>query len=325
MSMIAGGSTGPSIGEVGEFALIDEIVKTGHRGDDSRTVIGPGDDGAVLAPRGNIVAATDAMVEGIHFRRDWSEPADIGRKLVAVNVADLEAMGATPLGLMISLSAPTDLPLAWVTAFREGVLTECASAGIDLIGGDTSASTVLTLVGSTIGDLEGREPLTRSGAVVGQRIAVRGRLGWAAAGLRALSRGFRSPRVVVEAQRCPEVPYGAGREAAAAGATSLIDVSDGLLADLGHVATASGVSMALSTDAIEVADPLQAVASATGGNPIQLILTGGEDHALAGTFDTVPAGWLELGVVTEVGDQGPQVLVDGEIPEWDTGHDHFRN
>lgn len=323
MSMIAGGTTGPSIGEVGEFALIDEIVSNGQRSDSSRTVIGPGDDGAVVAPRGNIVAATDAMVEGVHFRRDWSEPGDIGRKIVAVNVADLEAMGATPLGLMIALSAPGDLPVAWVRAFRDGVLEECRAAGIELIGGDTTASSVLTIVGSAIGDLEGRVPLTRSGAVPGQRVAVKGRLGWAAAGLRALSRGFRSPRVVVEAQRCPQVPYGAGREAAAAGATSLIDVSDGLLADLGHVATASGVSIALSTEAIEVADPLQAVASATGGNPLQLILTGGEDHALAGTFDTVPPGWIDYGVVTEAGEGGPQVLVDSEVPDWPAGHDHF--
>ncbi|HIT75187.1 MAG TPA: thiamine-phosphate kinase [Candidatus Avipropionibacterium avicola] len=322
--MIAGGSAGPTIGEIGEFALIDAILQSVPADPDrTRTVVGPGDDAAVLAARGEVVLATDAMVEGVHFRRDWSEPGDIGRKVVAVNVADLEAMGATPVGLMLSLSAPADLPLSWVTAFRDGVLAECETAGIRLIGGDTTASTVLTIVGSTFGDMEGRTPLTRSGATVGQKVAVKGRLGWAAAGLRALSRGFRSPRVVVEAQRCPEVPYGAGREAVAAGATSLIDVSDGLVADLGHVANASGVSIELTTANLDIAEPLQAVASATGGDPVQLVLTGGEDHALVGTFETVPAGWVELGVVTEAGEAGSQVLVDGEVPDWPSGHDHF--
>ena len=126
--------------------------------------------------------------------------------------------------------------------------------------------------------------MLRSGARTGDVVAVRGRLGWAAAGLVVLGRGFRSPRVVVEAHRVPQVGYGAGAAAAAAGATAMIDVSDGLLADLGHVAAASGVTIDLDRAAFEVADPLQAVAAATGTDPYALVLTGGEDHALAATF-----------------------------------------
>lgn len=314
------GSTGPTIGEAGEFALIDRIVGAAPAPGPA-VVLGPGDDAAVVAvPTGAAAISTDALVEGVHFRRDWSSAGDVGRKVVAVNVADVEAMGATPIGLVVALAAPKDLPVAWLDEFRDGVLTECAAAGIALLGGDTTASTVLTIVGTAVGDLAGRAPVTRGGARPGQQVAYSGRLGWAAAGLRALSRGFRSPRVVVEAQRRPEVPYGSGRAAAEAGATALIDVSDGLLADLGHIASASGVAIELESGRFEIPEPVQAVASATGGDPLQLVLTGGEDHALVGTFDEVPSGWTTIGTVV-AGD--PQVRLDGEVPEWTAGYDHF--
>jgi thiamine-monophosphate kinase len=159
-------------------------------------------------------------------------------------------------------------------------------------------------------------------------VALTGRTGWAAAGLVVLGRGFRSPRAVVEAQRVPQVPYGAGVVAAAAGATAMIDVSDGLLADLGHVAAASGVRVDLSSAAFDVPEPLQAVSAATGTDPLALILTGGEDHALAATFadaDAVPDGWRVVGsVLATTEEDGPTVLVDGA--EWTgaQGFDHFR-
>ena len=155
-----------------------------------------------------------------------------------------------------------------------------------------------------------------------------GRVGWAAAGLTVLGRGFRSPRAVVEAYRVPQVPYGAGAAAARAGAHAMIDVSDGLLADLGHVASASGVVIEIGRAAFEVPEPLQAVAAATGTDPFQLILTGGDDHALAATFasaDVVPDGWLVIGSVRARGEEeAPSVLVDGAPWEPAAGYDHFR-
>lgn len=324
MSLINAGAAGPTVGEVGEFGLIDLVLQPTRDQQGQGVVVGPGDDASVVdIGGGQVVCSTDAMVETVHFRRDWASAEDIGHKLVAVTVADIEAMGATPVGLVLSLSTPADLPVAWVTEFRDGLLAECEEAGITLLGGDTTASSVLTLVGTALGDLQGRAPLTRAGAVVGQHVAMAGRVGWAAAGLRALSRGFRSPRVVVEAQRRPAVPYGFGRKASEAGASALIDVSDGLLADLGHVGNASGVSVELESAAFDIPEPLQAVASATGGDPLQMVLTGGEDHALVGTFDTVPDGWARIGTVVASGDDGSQVRVDGEVPEWPAGHDHF--
>ncbi len=133
-----------------------------------------------------------------------------------------------------------------------------------------------------MGETRGAQPVLRSGARPGDVVAYRGRLGWSAGGLAVLSRGFRSPRALVEAYQLPQVPYGAGAEARLAGATAMIDVSDGLVADLGHVAKASEVCIDLDTGRFDIPDPLHAVAAATGADPMRFILTGGEDHALVG-------------------------------------------
>jgi thiamine-monophosphate kinase len=126
-----------------------------------------------------------------------------------------------------------------------------------------------------------------------------GRVGWAAAGLAALGRGFRSPNAVVDAQRYPMVPYGAGREAVEAGATSMIDISTGLLTDLAAVADASRVAIHIETNRFAIPDPVQAVASATGADPMEFILEGGDDHALVATFPpgNVPRDWQVIGSV----------------------------
>jgi thiamine-monophosphate kinase len=153
-------------------------------------------------------------------------------------------------------------------------------------------------------------------------VALAGRQGWAAGGLAVLARGFRSPRKLVEAYRRPEPPYAAGAQAADRGATAMIDVSDGLLADLGHVARASGVAVDVRSDFFEVPEPLQAVGAALGTDPMRYILTGGDDHALAATFPgdvTLPEGWLRIGAVSE----GEGVTVDGAAYDGPAGHTHF--
>ncbi len=153
-------------------------------------------------------------------------------------------------------------------------------------------------------------------------LALCGRQGWAAGGLAVLGRGFRSPRVLVEAYRRPEPPYDAGKVAAEAGATAMIDVSDGLLADAGHVASASGVAIDVHTAAFELAEPLQAVGAALGADPMQFILGGGDDHPLLATFPdaaAVPDGWPVIGAVAE----GEGVTVDGAAYDGPTGWTHF--
>ncbi len=315
-----------TLAEFGEFSLIAAITTDLTLGPEVR--VGPGDDAAVIEVDGELVSSLDVLVEGVHFRRDWSEAVDVGRKAVAVNVSDIEAMGARATGILVGFSAPDDLSVGWVLDFAQGLRTECAAAGVSLLGGDITRARDITIAVTVVGGLAGARPVLRSGARVGDVVAVHGLLGWASAGLAVLSRGFRSPRAVVEVQRVPRVDYGAGLIAARAGATAMIDVSDGLLADLGHVARASGVSIDLRLDALEVGEPLRVVAVATGKDPYAMILTGGEDHALAATFPdagSVPPGWTAIGTVRVAGDPDAPVLVDGAVWEAPAGYDHFRN
>ncbi|HEY5848839.1 MAG TPA: thiamine-phosphate kinase, partial [Microlunatus sp.] len=282
---------------------------------------------AVLDLAGPVLTSLDVLVENVHFRRTWSDAEHVGRKAIAVNVADIEAMGGRAVAVTVGFSAPPDLPATWVAEFGDGLRAECAQAGVQLVGGDVTAARDITVSVNVLGVLDGRPAVLRSGASSGQVVAMTGRTGWAAAGLVVLGRGFRSPRAVVEAYRVPQVPYGQGATAAAAGATAMIDVSDGLIADLGHVARASKVNIDLMVDAFAVPEPLQAVSAATGTDPYRLILTGGEDHALAAAFpdrDDVPDGWMIIGSTRDpaVGEE-PQVFVDGQPWEGSAGFDHF--
>lgn len=315
---------GPTLAEVGEFGLLRDLLADLPSA--PAVSVGPGDDAAVFLVSGSAVVSTDVLVEGVHFRRDWSEAGDVGRKAVAVNASDLEAMGARPVALVLGLSAPADLPVAWVRDLLAGLREECGRAGLTLVGGDTTRSRDITLCVTVIGETDGRAPVLRSGARPGQVVAFAGRLGWAAAGLTTLQRGFRSPRAAVAAQRTPEVPYGQGRVAAEAGAGAMVDVSDGLRADLGHVARASGVLIDLDSSLVPVDEPLRVVGQATGTDPLAFALGGGEDQALAATFDEgfVPEGWTTIGRVLDLpAGAEPRVLVDGEDPEGQPGWDHF--
>jgi thiamine-monophosphate kinase len=305
--------------------VIDLLVSRFDRAWDvaDDTVVGPGDDAAVLAvPDGRVVASTDLLLELRHFRRDWSTANDIGHKAAAQNLADLMAMGGTGTALLVALAAPADLPVQWVLELADGVAEEAARVGARVVGGDLSRSDQIvisvTALGSCLSD-----PVLRSGAMVGDVVAIVGRIGWAAAGVAVLARGFRSPRVVVEAHRRPDPPYERGPEAAALGATSMVDVSDGLLADLGHIASRSGVSIDLHAHTLDVPEPLQAVGAALGVDPMRFVLTGGEDHTLAATFPAeteLPTPWRVIGGVRE----GEGVTVDGMPYAGQGGHDHFR-
>ncbi len=301
---------GETLADVGEFGVIAAVTARLPVG--AGVLVGPGDDAAVVAaPDSRVVATTDVLVEGVHFRRDWSSASDVGVKAAAASLADVAAMGARPTVLLVGLAAPADLPLAWAQELADGLRSECERAGASVAGGDLVRSPVLTLTVTALGDLAGRPAVLRSGARPGDVVAVAGRLGWSAAGLAVLSRGFRSPRVLVEAHRRPEPPYDEGPAAAQAGATSLCDVSDGLVQDLGHLARASGVDVDLDTDAFEIPGPLRDVGSALGAEPLGWVLAGGEDHALAATFPAdavLPGAWRVVGrVVTG----GGEVRLDG--------------
>ncbi|MDR1806745.1 MAG: thiamine-phosphate kinase [Propionibacteriaceae bacterium] len=312
-----------TLADVGEFPLIQRVLADLPQG--SAVSLGPGDDGGVFLVDGRAVTSVDVFVEGVHFKRDWASAYDIGRKAVAASAADLEAMGAYPVAVLVGFAAPPDLPAEWASDCVRGIRAEAGKAGLSLVGGDVSSARDITLAVTVIGETRVGLPVLRSGARPGDLVALRGRLGWAAAGLAALRRGFRSPRVAVQAFQCPTPPYGAGAEAAGFGASAMIDVSDGLLADLGHVARASGVLIDLDTRRLEIGDAVQAVAQATGREPLEFVLTGGEDHALVATFPygQVPQSWTVIGRVEELGGLTPTVLVDGDRWAGPTGWTHF--
>ena len=309
-----------TLADLGEFGLIAELSRRFAQGD--HVLIGPGDDAAVVAvPTGRVVVSTDVLVDGRHFRRDWAEAEDVGHRVAAANLSDLNAMGGVATALTVGLAAPPDLPAAWALGLADGIAAEAALVGASVVGGDlTSADQVMVAV-TVLGYVDG-EPVRRSGAQPGDVLALAGRQGWAAGGLAVLGRGFRSPRKLVDAYRRPEPPYAAGPQARMAGATAMIDVSDGLVADVGHLAAASGVAVDITTGAFELAEPLQAVGAALGADPMGFILGGGDDHALAATFPAgaaVPEGWTVIGTVAE----GEGVTVDGAAYEGPTGHTHF--
>jgi thiamine-monophosphate kinase len=309
-----------TLGEVGEFGLVDAL--RARLVQHSDVLLGPGDDAAVVRVASSaVVVSTDLLVEGQHFRRAWSGAGDVGHKAAAQNIADIAAMGGRCNALVVGFGAPADLPLRWALELADGIAEEAALVGASVVGGDVTRAGSVVVAVTALGTCDG-EPVRRSGARVGDVVAVAGRLGWAAAGLGVLGRGFRSPRVVVEAHQRPQPPYAAGPQAAALGATALIDVSDGLLADLGHVAAESGVGIDVRTAALEVAEPLQSVGAALGVDPLSFVLTGGDDHAFAATFDAaigLPPPWRVVGSVVD----GEAVQVDGAPYSGDLGHDHF--
>ena len=311
---------GATLADVGEFGVVRALAALFPQGE--QVLLGPGDDAAVVAvPDGRVVVSTDLHVDTRHFRRDWAEALDIGHKVAAANLSDLNAMGGVATALTVGLAAPADTPAEWALDLARGIAEECALVGASVVGGDlTSADQVMVAV-TALGTVAG-DPVRRSGARPGDVVAIAGRQGWAAGGLAVLARGFRSPRALVEAYKRPEPPYGAGPEAAAAGATAMIDVSDGLLADVGHIAAASGVAVDIATAGFEIAEPMQAVGAALGADPMRFLLAGGDDHALVATFPagaTLPAGWTRIGEVAE----GEGVTVDGAPYDGPTGHVHY--
>ncbi|MEU4341742.1 thiamine-phosphate kinase [Nocardia sp. NPDC023852] len=336
--------------ELGEFALIDRI--NAGRVQARGVLLGPGDDAAlVAAPDGRFVVTTDMLVQDRHFRLDWSSPEDIGRKAIAQNAADVVAMGAVPTAFVVALGCPADTPLEVVDGLADGMWAEAVRVGGSIAGGDLVRSRDLVISVTAFGDLRGGAPITRAGARVGDTVAVAGRLGWSAAGLAALTAGMTAVDLAeaLAAHRIPRPPYAAVLDvlhgaadvdaqaevgsserhpdntertcSPAAGLHALTDVSDGLLADVGHVAAASGVAIDLDSAALRDR-ALEQIAARLDADVAQWILTGGEDHAFVGVWApgcVPPAGWVTIGRVVA----GRGVTVDGVVHAGDGGWESF--
>ncbi|MGB5111367.1 MAG: thiamine-phosphate kinase [Mycobacterium sp.] len=300
----------PTLAQVGEFGVIDRIVA--NRRQPAAVTLGPGDDAAVItAADGRVVVSTDMLVQDRHFRLDWSTPHDIGRKAIAQNAADVEAMGATPTAFVVAFGAPPDTPAAAAQALSDGMWDEAHRCGAGIAGGDLVSAPQWVVSVTVLGDLGGRAPVRRDTAQPGDTVAVAGDLGRSAAGYTLWLNGIGEPADLRARHLVPQPPYGQGCVAADAGATAMTDVSDGLLADLGHIAAASGVLIDLSRDALGTDhDALTGAAAVTGQDAWDWVFGGGEDHALVATYPgAVPAGWRVIG---RVRDGSAAVLVDGQ-------------
>ena len=318
----------PTVGELSEGRILRRILE---RLGESNALVGPGDDAAVIAAAdGRVVATVDTLVHGPDFRLAWSSAFDLGYKAAAVNLADVAAMGATPTALLVALAMPDATRLSFVTGIADGLRAACRdlAPGCRVEGGDLTVSDTLTIAVTALGALAGRSPVLRSGAEPGDLVAVAGELGRAARGLDILFERFTDaaghPIPVDEslldhaeladlaAQLRPSPPVWLGPEAADAGATAMMDVSDGLVLDASRMAAASGVTIALESAAL--------------GSDVASALAGGEDHALLATFPAdrpLPHGFVRVGVVQARGQDA--VLVDGRAHDGRGGWDPYRD
>ncbi len=272
---------------MGEFELLAKLRER-LPAPGSRVVLGSGDDAAVTVPGGATATSVDAIVDGVHFRREQVEPAEIGHKALATALSDLAAMGAQAGEAYVVLGAPPDLSEDQCLELLDGLLALAARTGTTLAGGDVTRAPALSLAVTVVGHAERADLLVgRGGARPGDRLLLTGELGGAAAGLALLDdpRHGAALRAETAAQLRrrqvePTPRLAAGRALAAHGARAMIDLSDGLGADAGHLAAAGGVRLRIEVAALPLAAGVAEVAAAVGRDRLELAASGGEDYEL---------------------------------------------
>ncbi|MFQ5670761.1 MAG: thiamine-phosphate kinase [Acidobacteriota bacterium] len=293
-----------TVGRLGEERVIQHIAARFSAGGPApaHLRVGIGDDAAVLIPPPEqaIVLSSDCMVEGVHFRREWTPARDLGHKALAVNLSDLAAMGAVPDVFLLDLGLPADWPVSELDSFLDGMANLAARTGMVLAGGDTYRSVVLQMSLTAVGRVDPGRFLSRKGARPGDQVAVTGCLGSAAAGLALLEREWRlgqdgrisgpargeGPplpedvvRHVLVAHLAPEPQLEAGKRLSGV-ARAGIDLSDGLAADLAHLCAASDCGAVVDRRRVPVDEPTRQVFTALRRDPVDAALTGGEDYQL---------------------------------------------
>lgn len=315
----------PTLAEVGELATIAEIIKRApsrHNGDDAAVL----DHGA---PNSRTVVTTDMLVEGRHFKLDWSTPAEIGKKAITQNFADVEAMGARPVAVLLALSVPSYTRLEFVTELARGMGERLQDYGAELVGGDITDGESIVVAITAVGQLGGSlAPLTLDAARAGQKLVASGPIGESAAGY-ALLRRFGREGVpeefwpLVQAHCAATMAPGRGFVARSAGASAMTDNSDGLISDLTTIAQRSGVSIDLDSSAIAPSQLMQRAAERLECDPWEWTLSGGEDHTLLATvFGAAPTGFREIGTVGHK-DHLRTVTIDGKLPAYNLGWKSF--
>lgn len=347
----------PALAALGEFGLI-RLIRQRVQQRSPGTLLGIGDDAALLAVPGGgeLLVTTDLLLEGIHFQWRWGRPRDLGRKAMAVNLSDIAAMGGRPLYALLGLAIPPAGPsLAELEALLAGLEAEAATYGVTLVGGDTcSSQSGLVLAVTLMGTPPAGGALLRSGAKPGDALWVTGTLGGAAAGLLALEQGLRPgaswpadvPRpawlgakeeaaiqAALTAHLTP-VPRLAAGQALVGRATAMIDVSDGVASDVGHLCAESQVAARILADWIPIHPGAAAMARLTGRDPLDLALRGGEDYELLFTTPADPrpilaevAPGLPVARIGEMspGESVPRLIhADGREDILAGGFDHLR-
>lgn len=311
-----------TFGDMDEDALIALFAPRLPRSD--AEILGPGDDAAVLAVDGDLVVSTDVLVENRHFRLEWSTGADVGWRAAMQNLADIDAMGAVPTALEVTLCAPSSTPVDFVLGLADGLREACEPHGVGVVGGDLSGSSEIVVAVTALGETHGTEPITRAEARPGDVVAVAGALGAARAGYEQLTRADRVDAEAVALFLRPRPRIGAGLEGALHGATAMMDLSDGLARDAARLARASDLTLTVDSVRVPVHPAATRTADAWGttADALAWALAGGEDHHMLATFPSataVPAGWHVIGAVVD----GPgRLLIDGAAPS-DQGWDHF--
>jgi thiamine-monophosphate kinase len=296
--------SGDRPGEDDLVRLIRKLVRRRAPG----LLTGVGDDCAVLERGGaSLLATTDLLVEDVHFRRRWAEPADIGAKAVAVNVSDIAAMGGTPRWALVGLGCPEGTGADEIEAFYEGALSVADAYGVVIVGGDTSTSSGWVVSVTLLG--EASHPVLRSTARPGDVITVTGTLGQAAAGLAILERetapsGIETEQLaeVTSAHLRPRPRVDEGRWlAGAGGVTAMMDLSDGLATDLARLIAESGVGARVDVERLPVAAATRSVAEALDLDPIDWATGGGEDYELLVVCEPAALGRLRDGLAQATG------------------------
>lgn len=334
------------IADIGEFALIErlrQIVAIDH----PDVVVGIGDDVAVLNTGGDAytLATVDAQVEEVHFLRHLISPQQLGRRALAINLSDIAAMGGTPQFALVSLMLPSDTDVAWVEALYQGLRAEATAAGVVLVGGNMARSPAgISIDVTVLGCVRRDELLLRSGARPGDRVLVTGTLGEAAAGLRlardpGLALAAPEREALLQRYLTPTPRLAAAALIAQSHqASAMLDISDGLSSDIGHICTRSNVDVRLWANALPISPATRAVAKQIGTTAWQLALTGGEDYELCFTAPAVVAAQLASQIqaatgltITPVGEILPPGegrwlrLADGQdVPLEAGGWEHFR-
>lgn len=319
--------TPQTIADLGEIESLKRCVSRLNGSDFA--LVGSGDDAAVVSTTdNNFVVTCDTMIEHHDFRLDWSTAFDLGWKAVASNLSDISAMGAKPTALVVALALPSSTSITWLEAFADGLREACLALapGVGVIGGDLAAADQVFISVTAHGQLESREPVLRSGARVGDQVALGGTLGRAAAGLALLQSGNSDAVNAyddwVNFQLRPTPSIQLGPLAADAGATAMLDLSDSLAKDAARIAKASAVTIQLDPLQLQGYEAiLEEAAMAIGASARDWILFGGEDHSLLATFPAdaqLPRGFKRIGTVMP---QQPATLMLGNQPISASGWD----